>query len=198
MRRLNNNFNNKSSLNLPNIITSLRILLVPVFLYFLAGDDIISAICILLLASITDMLDGFIARRWHQRTELGSYLDPAADKLLFISTFVIFSMKGDIPLWFTLAIILRDLIVVAGSFYFRWKTSNFKISPTRMGKWSVFFQIIILGCVLMKKLFVEMAKIIDVFFHPLIYFTLFLSLFSGFQYVKRGIKMLGSGNGLTY
>ncbi len=144
------------------------------------------------------MLDGFIARRWHQRTELGSYLDPAADKLLFISTFVIFSMKGDIPLWFTLAIILRDLIVVAGSFYFRWKTSNFKISPTRMGKWSVFFQIIILGCVLMKKLFAEMAKIIDVFFHPLIYFTLFLSLFSGFQYVKRGIKMLGSGNGLTY
>ncbi len=190
MLRLNNNFNKKKYLNLPNVITSLRIFLIPVFLYFLARDEIIRAIGVLVLASITDMLDGFIARRWHLRTEFGSFLDPAADKLLFVSTFVIFSIKGDVPLWFTLSIILRDLIVVAGSIYFRWRSSDFKIRPTKSGKWSVFFQIIVLGCVLLKKLFAEKVEIIDVFFYPLIYFTLFLSLLSGFQYVKRGIKML--------
>jgi CDP-diacylglycerol--glycerol-3-phosphate 3-phosphatidyltransferase len=187
---LNNNFNNKRHLNLPNIITSARILLVPVFLYFLARDDIIIAIGVLVLASITDMLDGFIARRWRLRTELGSYLDPAADKLLFLSTFVIFTIKGEIPVWFTVIIIFRDILIVSGSFYFRWRSADFKIQPTRAGKWSVFFQIWILACVLIKKLLPATNMVINRIFEPLIYFTLFLSLFSGFQYVRRGVRML--------
>lgn len=191
MHRLNNNFNNTKHLNLPNIITSLRILLVPVFLYFLARDDIILAIVVLMLASITDMLDGFIARRWHLRTELGSYLDPAADKLLFLSTFIIFTIKGEIPVWFTTIIIFRDALVVSGSFYFRWRSADFRIQPTRAGKWSVFFQICILGCVLIKKLFPATVSAISIIFYPMIYLTLFLSLFSGSQYVRRGIGMLG-------
>lgn len=147
------------------------------------------AIEVLVLASITDMLDGFIARRWHLRTELGSYLDPAADKLLFLSTFVIFTIKGEIPLWFTAIIIVRDILIVSGSFYSRWKNADFKIQPTLAGKWSIFFQICILGCVLLKKIFPATISLISKIFDPLIYLTLFLSLFSGYQYIRRGARM---------
>lgn len=151
---------------------------------------------LLLLASITDMLDGFIARRWHLRTELGSYLDPAADKLLFLSTFIIFTIKDEIPVWFTTIIVARDLIIVSGSIYFRLNDAEFKIQPTKAGKWNVFSQICVLGCVLIKKLFHETVNTINSIFNPLMYVTLFLSLFSGFQYVKRGVRMLKNNRGL--
>jgi len=185
---LNNDFS-KNLLSIPNLISFARILLVPVFVFYLVRDEFLSATVVLAFASLSDLLDGFIARRWSLRTELGAYLDPAADKILFVSTFVVFTVKGEIPVWFTGLIIVREIIVVTGSFYFRSRVNDFRIMPEKAGKWSVFFQILILICILLKKLIPSTVTFIRIFFLPIVCIALFLSMFSGLQYILRGWQL---------
>ena len=96
---------------LPNLLSLLRLALVPVFLIQLISRHFEIAILVLALASLTDYLDGYFARKWNQVTRLGQLLDPAADRLYIFSTLVGLAIAGIIPVWLTLVIIGRDLML---------------------------------------------------------------------------------------
>ncbi len=99
-------------LTVPNILSFFRLLLVPVFLVFIiAGQDFL-ALLVLVFSSITDYLDGVIARRFKQITRLGQLLDPAADRLFIFATLIGLTIRGIIPWWFAAIIIGRDVVLL--------------------------------------------------------------------------------------
>src|SRR5438128_10197054 len=102
-------------MNRPNALTVLRILLIPVFIGFLTYGRFMWALWTILIAGVTDILDGVIARMANQRTKLGAYLDPLADKLLLTSSFVTLSILHLVPGWVAIVVFSRDLIIVAGT-----------------------------------------------------------------------------------
>jgi cardiolipin synthase len=98
-------------MTVPNLLSMLRLALVPVFLYLLLNEKYLSAIIVLALSSLTDYLDGYFARKFNQVTRLGQLLDPAADRLYIFSTLVGLSITGIIPVWLALVIIGRDVVL---------------------------------------------------------------------------------------
>lgn len=98
-------------MTVPNLLSMLRLALVPVFLYLLLTEKYLAAIFVLALSSLTDYLDGYFARKFNQVTRLGQLLDPAADRLYIFSTLVGLSITGIIPVWLALVIIGRDLVL---------------------------------------------------------------------------------------
>ncbi len=100
-------------MTIPNLITILRFLLVPGVVYALLTGRMDWAFVGFLVAGISDGVDGFIARQFNQRTELGAYLDPVADKLLLVSVFVVLGIMGELPLWLVIAAVSRDALIIA-------------------------------------------------------------------------------------
>lgn len=104
-------------LTLANQLTILRMLLIPAFVLLVVYQHLGWALAVFLTAGITDALDGLIARRAHQRTNLGAWLDPMADKLLVVTTFIVLTLPmipltHHVPLWLTVLIISRDVVIV--------------------------------------------------------------------------------------
>jgi cardiolipin synthase len=104
-------------LTLANQLTILRIMLIPAFVLLVVYDRLGAALATFLVAGVTDALDGLIARRADQRTSLGAWLDPMADKLLLVTTFIILTLPGipltnHLPLWLTVLVISRDIVIV--------------------------------------------------------------------------------------
>lgn len=102
------------ALNIPNTLSVVRILLTPVFVICLLRDMFPAAIFVFLLAGISDALDGLFARYLNQRTLLGAYLDPIADKILLMSAFICLAVLEKIPPWLAVVVISRDIIIVVG------------------------------------------------------------------------------------
>lgn len=97
----------------PNLLSLLRILLVPLTIWLIISDQLQLAFLTLVVAGLTDAADGYLAKRFGMQTELGAYLDPLADKLLLVSTFVTLGLRGDVPSWFVILIVSRDIMIVA-------------------------------------------------------------------------------------
>ena len=152
-----------------NKITLCRILLIPVFIW-LTLDYIRDCqrnegkdwqrwlVCgVFALASISDAVDGYIARRYKQKTELGTYLDPLADKLLLVSALVLLSVRFKqespfelLPLWFPVLVISRDLIILGGFILIHMITGHSQARPRLVGKAATVFQMITLGWILLQ------------------------------------------------
>lgn len=132
----------RKNFNLPNVLTTLRVLLLPIFIYFLFQKEIVYqiwAFVIFATASITDLVDGYLARKWNQETEFGKFLDPLADKFLVIGAFTTFLfLHQQIELWMVLVIIFRDMLIT----FLRWLAirEGFSLRTTRMGKVKTAFQ----------------------------------------------------------
>src|SRR6185503_4151829 len=121
-------------LNLPNFLTLLRILTIPVFLEFLSYRFFWEALLVFAIGGFTDFLDGFVARWMNQQTPLGRYLDPVADKLLVITSFVV---------------VARDLLLVLGyAIVYFLVQERFEVKPTVVGKWSTTLQLLTLAVAL--------------------------------------------------
>ena len=99
-------------MTLPNLITVGRLLAVPVLILLLMNADWKSAALLFIAAGISDGVDGFIARHFDQRSKLGAYLDPVADKLLLVSVFVVLAIMGELPAWLTLLVVSRDVLII--------------------------------------------------------------------------------------
>jgi cardiolipin synthase (CMP-forming) len=99
--------------HLPNLLTLLRILLVPLTIWLIVADELRGAFLVLLLAGATDALDGFIAKRFGWTTELGAYLDPLADKLLLVSSYVALGLHALLPAWLVILVVSRDVMIVS-------------------------------------------------------------------------------------
>lgn len=100
--------------SIPNMLSILRLLLVPVFLWLLIVDQFLIAFLVLMFASFTDWLDGFIARKFNQITSLGKVLDPSADRLFILATLIGLTVNEIIPAWLAVVIVARDILLLVG------------------------------------------------------------------------------------
>ncbi|UCE63954.1 MAG: CDP-alcohol phosphatidyltransferase family protein [Nitrospirota bacterium] len=177
-------------LNIPNTLTVLRILLVPVFVGFLIYKQDQYALITLLIAALTDGLDGAIARLANQRTLIGSYLDPLADKIMLMSAFVTLSVLHLIPVWTVILVVSRDVILLTGTLLARLTESNVDLAPTILGKGATLVQFLyVTGVVAVQSGLIEKSLL-----PPLLVLMAVLTVFSGLHYVYRGIMNVNAGN----
>lgn len=118
----------------PNIITFVRLLLVPVMVYMLLEGRYGAALAVFVSAAASDVVDGFLARRFQQQSYLGAVLDPAADKLMVVCSAVTLTTLKLLPVWVAAAVVLRDVVIVAGFFAYRWLRGHVEMTPTLLGK----------------------------------------------------------------
>jgi cardiolipin synthase len=131
-------------LNLPNFLTLLRLVAIPIFLILLGDHEYEKALIVFVAAGITDAVDGALARLLHAKTTLGAYLDPAADKLLLLTAFITLTVMNELPRWLTVVVVSRDVIVVLGYFLlFTMTQETMEVRPTVLGKASTFFQLLV-------------------------------------------------------
>ncbi len=180
-----------SVFTVPNVLSAFRILLVPIFVWSLLEGQTIEPVVIFFIAGISDLFDGFIARHFHQRSKLGTILDPAGDKLLVAASYILLSLPrvvgpNRIPLWLTIIVFGRDLMIAAGVF---WAWLTFKIKPVLpmfIGKLTTAFQIGTIFLVLLANYFGKPAAWLLIFFG----LTAGLTLTSWSIYFLRGLKIL--------
>jgi cardiolipin synthase len=101
--------------NIPNLLSGLRILMVPLFIYYYLSSSVSIAVVIFIAAGITDLLDGFIARKYHLISIIGTLLDPLADKLMLLSVLTCMTIKGIMPIWVTTIMYSKELFLVITS-----------------------------------------------------------------------------------
>lgn len=135
-------------MNIPNLLTVGRFCLVPFVIVMIVQGQWVFAFLIFVVAGVTDALDGFIAKRFNQRTEFGAYLDPLADKALLISIYVTLASRGVLPVWLAILVVSRDLMIV-GAVVVSWLLQHpVKISPLFISKANTFAQIAFAALVL--------------------------------------------------
>lgn len=178
---------NVSLFNIPNILTLLRILAVPLFLSLLVEGENNLALIVFLAAGLTDAIDGMIARMWNLRTELGAHMDPLADKLLVVSSFIALGIMGAVPRPLMIVVILRDVIILGGFLLTAALTGkSMEMNPSMAGKLTTFTQLLSVTCVL-----VDLAQWFDVptgALNGIFVATAVASVVSGGGYVLRGMK----------
>jgi cardiolipin synthase (CMP-forming) len=101
-------------MTIPNYITLLRLLLVPFVVWSLLTGQQMAAFIAFVVAGVSDGVDGYIARRFDMRSELGSYIDPIADKLLLVSVFIVLGYQAILPIWLVAIVVFRDALIVSG------------------------------------------------------------------------------------
>jgi len=173
-------------LTLANRLTILRILMTPVIVLLLLYRQTGAALGIFLLAGITDGLDGFVARRRGQKTPLGMVLDPLADKLLLTSTVVTLSFLRELPRWFAVILVSRDLILVGGSMIIYMFLGKLDAPPSKLGKMTTGLQLATVLLAMLDNFFPALKPAV----HPLAVLTLALTVASGLDYVYRGARLL--------
>lgn len=172
-------------LNIPNTLTITRIVIIPLFVTAIIYDKYRYALYLFLFAAITDTLDGLLARLTNQKTPLGTFLDPLADKFLLVTSFVLFSLYGWIPKWLAVAVISRDLIVVIGWLLLFMITHTSRVEPVLLGKLAIAMQLVTLAYVLLQINFVSLPPV-----HPVVFLlTAAITCLSGLQYVYKGFKL---------
>src|SRR5205809_4578570 len=129
-------------MGLANWLTVLRILLIPVFVSLLVYRKPGPALVVFVAAALTDLLDGYVARRHGLSSRLGAFLDPMADKLLLVSSFVTLTWLKALPFWIAAVVISRDLILMVGALVIHMAGGRIYPRPSRAGKAATFFQIL--------------------------------------------------------
>jgi len=185
--------------NLATWLTISRFLLVPVFIYYFLTDEFGIAVIVLIVASITDVTDGLLARKFNMGTKLGQVLDPLADKFLMLISFLVLAAKGTLPFWLALIVIGRDFYIVFGCMYLYYvKKANLKISPSKLSKRTTFAQFLLLTFSFIKVYLVvtfpEMqniyATLVFQIQYALVYITCILTLVTFVQYTQQGLIFL--------
>ena len=136
-------------LTLPNFLTLLRIIAIPIFLILISNQRYGAALCLFMAAGITDTIDGVIARLTDSKTDLGATLDPLADKLLLVSSFVILTWLHAVPAWLLILVLTRDIVVLSGYLAIYFVSVPMKVAPTFVGKLNVFNEMFTIGFALL-------------------------------------------------
>jgi cardiolipin synthase len=178
-------------MNIPNALTIVRILSIPVFVICLLYDRLFVALLIFVGAGITDGLDGLIARVYRQKTTAGAYLDPIADKLLLSTAYVVLAILGIIPGWLTVIVIARDVIIALGILILRVISHRFEVKPLFISKTTTFFQIVTIAWALLAP----QSLFFKSFLPYIIWATAALTCMSGLQYIYIGTKYLNGKGG---
>lgn len=176
-------------LNLPNFLTLIRIVTIPFFLLYLSYHRYGEALIVFIIGGVTDFLDGLTARLMKQQTALGEFLDPTADKLLVVTSFVALGINGGIPRWLAVVVVSRDVVILLGYVIIRFLVEErFKVKPTMIGKCSTMLQLLTLGVALAL---LQNPRILDPSLQDyLIVATALATILSGLQYIYRGLVWL--------
>jgi cardiolipin synthase (CMP-forming) len=176
---------------LPNILTLLRIFLVPVIIILLIQSSFLYALIVFMIAGITDGMDGFLARVLNQKTIVGAYLDPLADKALILSSFITLSVIGIIPSWLTVIVISRDCMILVGISILSLMEVPFEIKPVFVSKVTTTFQLLVVFGALVFKSYSPGFDLQSYHLTEALYMlTALLTIVSGLHYIVIGVKVI--------
>ncbi len=175
-------------MNLPNLLTAIRIALVPVFATLLLSGRIGWALCVFLLAGITDVIDGYVARVYHLETRLGAILDPLADKVLLITAYLLLAALTRVPLWLTVAVVARDLVLLLGMGFMYWFSGHLHFSPSLAGKATTALQLITVAATLLSNYVDPVTHLLGLLYA----LTMALTILSGIRYLYDGLGQLSA------
>ena len=182
-------FLNGEVLNIPNLLSLLRIALVPVFLWLLLHQLFLAAIAVLAFAGLTDFLDGYLARKLNQTTKLGKMLDPVADRLYIFATLLALSATGYVPWWLAGLVILRDVLMLISLPILA--SVGYRSLPVHyLGKASTFALLYSFPLLLMGKIFTEAAFIITPIAWAFALWGVVLYWWSGFVYLWQLVLLI--------
>jgi cardiolipin synthase len=166
--------------SIPNLLTLTRIGAVPVLILFLREGQYAPALAVFLAAGITDGLDGWIAKRFGCVTRLGTVLDPIADKMLIVSTYLMLAVLGDIPFWLLLLIGFRDIIIVGVALILQTLQGSIQIQPSPISKVNTFLQISLVVMVMIEHMGWLILPLVT---ESLLWLVVATTLVSGFHYI---------------
>lgn len=138
---------------IPNLLSIIRIILVVPIVYFVLYDKFKTALIIFAVAAISDGLDGYLARHYHWHSRLGEILDPLADKILLVSSYLCFGWLGILPVWLVELVILRDIVIIIGGVTYHILYGHVKIRPTIISKINTFVQLILVISIMFSHAF---------------------------------------------
>lgn len=164
----------------PNQITLLRLGFLPFFLIFISYEKYRWGLLILVIAGLSDGIDGLLARKLNQRSALGAYLDPIADKLLLSSSFIILAMSKKIAWWLTILVLSRDLLILVVAAVIILISGYRPFPPSRLGKMTTFAQILLIFVVVLGAAYPH--SLLAEADHGLVYLVAALTTLSGFHY----------------
>lgn len=179
-----------------NQLTILRMAFVPVFLILVAYGHPQGSLAVFVAAGLTDLLDGFIARNFGQNSTLGELLDPIADKFLLVSSFIALTIQSHvfelrIPLWLTITVISRDLLILISGLLIRLTLGNRRLRPSVLGKLTTALQLLTVFVVLLSSL----TPGLESFFTLVTACALAMTVLSGLHYAVRGVRIIAEKEG---
>ncbi|HEY0514032.1 MAG TPA: CDP-alcohol phosphatidyltransferase family protein [Thermoanaerobaculia bacterium] len=177
---------------IPNLLCLLRMGLTPLFIIMVVNGDLRKALLVFVVAGVTDALDGFIARFWHQESPLGAYLDPIADKLLLTTAYVVLSIPSlnhgpQIPVWVTILVIARDVLLVSVALVMYLALGVKTFPPTILSKVNTVFQVLAVVLVLVAGSFPSL-RWIELAADTCLFLVAGLTLASGLDYIYRASR----------
>ncbi len=168
--------------DIPNIITVFRFLLVPPVVLLLLNERFGLALLLFGVAGFSDGLDGYLAKRFNWSSRLGALMDPLADKLLLVSSFITLGWLNLIPLWLVGVVILRDLVIVGGALVYNFRIERLEAEPSMVSKLNTFAQILLVLAVMFSA---AVQALPYLWMDVLLYSVLVTTLWSGLDYVWR-------------
>jgi cardiolipin synthase len=187
------------ALNIPNVITLGRVILVPIVFWLLISGQMQAAFFAFFIAGLSDGVDGFLAKRYGWTTELGSYLDPLADKLLIVSIFLALGVRGALPVWLVIAVVSRDILIVI-AVVLSWVLDRpVRIRPLAVSKANTLAQLLLATTVLADEGFalgLATARVV------LVWLTAALTIISLAAYLRAWLRHMsgyesGGGGGVA-
>lgn len=179
-------------MNIPNCLTILRILLIPALVFFFVRELYLNALVVFALTSITDALDGFLARQFDMQTKFGAYLDPIADKALLSTCYIGLAMTGALPVWLAVVVISRDVLILLGFLVLILLSASVEARPALISKITTIFQMVTVFVILLTLALKSNNFVVPI--HILIWLTAALTMVSGFLYLVRGLRMMSRYN----
>jgi len=190
-------------LTIANQLTIIRMGMIPLLITLILSNHPAWALLVFILAGLTDALDGIIARRYEQSSELGAFLDPMADKLLMTALFIVLSIPdhpqsmpdfeaaNHLPVYLTVVTISRDVFIVMISLVIHLATGHVGFKPTSLGKATTVIQVVTVGTVLLYNSLDRPAPVI---IGALVYLTLAMTLSSGLHYIHHSTRVVGGAS----
>ena len=177
-------------MNLPNKLTLLRVVMIPFFVWFMLTDSLdgasrYAALAVFIVASLTDLLDGKIARKYNLVTNFGKFMDPLADKLLVCSALICLIQTGQLPAWYVIVIIAREFII--SGFRLIASDNGIVIAASYWGKFKTTFQMILIVLLILN--IPSLAVVTQIFYWA----ALILTVVSLADYIRKNFQVLSQG-----
>ncbi len=174
-------------MSLPNLITLGRLLCVPLAIWLVLSGETAAAFWVFIAAGLSDAVDGFIARRFNQRSSLGALLDPAADKALLVSMYVTLGLAEHLPTWLVILVVFRDALIIGGFLLAAALGQAMRWEPLLISKVNTALQIAVVGAVLAELgLGLALQRLASI----LVYATAATTVISGAGYLMRWTRAL--------